>query len=122
VNLYITHPALEDSELEDTDKEALELAEQWLNQSSSYAQEQATRPSTIGHVLSSSPLALLAWYCRHPVELFTLGLICRYRIGEKFLEWSDEEPSLDSILTNVSLYWFTSSHPTSICKRTHVPM
>jgi microsomal epoxide hydrolase len=70
VNLYITHPALEDSQLEDTDREALELAEQWLNQSSSYAQEQATRPSTIGHVLSSSPLALLAWYCRYPVELF----------------------------------------------------
>jgi microsomal epoxide hydrolase len=42
-----------------------------------------TRPSTIGHVLSSNPLALLAW------------------IGEKFLEWSDEDPPLDTILTNV---------------------
>jgi microsomal epoxide hydrolase len=58
VNLYITQPSLEDSQLEDT---ALVKAEEWLNQSSSYAQEQATRPSTIGHVLSSSPLALLAW-------------------------------------------------------------
>lgn len=28
---------------------------------SAYAQMHATRPSTIGHVLASSPLALLAW-------------------------------------------------------------
>lgn len=26
-----------------------------------YAMEQGTRPSTIGHVLASSPIALLAW-------------------------------------------------------------
>lgn len=26
-----------------------------------YATEQGTRPSTIGHVLASSPMALLAW-------------------------------------------------------------
>lgn len=36
------------------------------------------------------------------------------RIGEKFLEWSDQTPSLDEILTNVSLYWFTNSFPRSI--------
>ncbi|KAJ4292651.1 hypothetical protein N0V90_009314 [Kalmusia sp. IMI 367209] len=35
-------------------------------------------------------------------------------IGEKFLEWSDEDPTLDTILTNISLYWFTSSFPRSI--------
>lgn len=36
------------------------------------------------------------------------------RIGEKFLEWSDVDPPLSTILTNVSLYWFTSSFPRSI--------
>jgi len=38
------------------------------------------------------------------------------RIGEKFLEWTDPKttPGLDDILTNISLYWFTSGFPTSI--------
>jgi len=37
-----------------------------------------------------------------------------FRIGEKFLEWSDEDPSLDEILTSVSLYWFTECFARSI--------
>ncbi|KAH7396477.1 epoxide hydrolase-like protein [Pyrenochaeta sp. MPI-SDFR-AT-0127] len=78
------------------EKNALDRAVKWRATGSAYAQEHGTRPSTIGHVLSSNPLALLAW------------------IGEKFLEWTDEDPSLDSILTNVSLYWFTQSFPRSI--------
>lgn len=38
-----------------------------------------------------------------------------FRIGEKFLEWTDDAttPDLDTILTNVSLYWFTGSFPRS---------
>ena len=32
------------------------------------------------------------------------------RIGEKFLEWSDEDPSLDEILMSVSLYWLTDTY------------
>lgn len=61
-----------------------------------YAREHGTRPSTIGLVLSSSPLALLAW------------------IGEKFLAWTDVSPPLDEILDSVTLYWFTSSFPRCI--------
>lgn len=62
-----------------------------------YALEHATRPSTIGLVLSSSPLAALAW------------------VGEKLLEWSDvDDIPLDTILSMVSLYWFTSSLPRCI--------
>ncbi|KAJ5689234.1 hypothetical protein N7462_003626 [Penicillium macrosclerotiorum] len=56
----------------------------------------STRPATIGAVISSSPLALLAW------------------IGEKFLEWSEEDVSIDEILTDVSLYWFTDCFPRCI--------
>lgn len=57
-----------------------------------YALEHGTRPATIGLVLSSSPLALLAW------------------IGEKHLEWSDtDDIPLDKILSMITLYWFTSS-------------
>jgi len=37
-----------------------------------------------------------------------------HRIGEKFLEWTDEDPSLDTILDSVTLYWLTQSFPRAI--------
>jgi microsomal epoxide hydrolase len=43
------------------EKEKLEKVATWRKSSSAYAQEHGTRPATIGHVLSSNPLALLAW-------------------------------------------------------------
>ncbi|KAK4899675.1 hypothetical protein LTR27_002941 [Elasticomyces elasticus] len=61
-----------------------------------YAREHGIRPSTIGLVLSSSPVALLAW------------------VGERFLQWSDTSPPLNEILDSVSLYWFTDSFPRAI--------
>lgn len=63
-----------------------------------YAIEHGTRPATIGLVLSSSPVAQLAW------------------IGEKFLAWSDPAtaPPLDTILASVSLYCLAGCYPTSI--------
>lgn len=36
------------------------------------------------------------------------------RIGEKMIDWSDETPSMETILANVSLYWFTGCYPSSI--------
>lgn len=36
------------------------------------------------------------------------------RIGEKFIEWSDETPSLDEILDDITLYWFTETFPRCI--------
>jgi hypothetical protein len=36
------------------------------------------------------------------------------RIGEKFLEWSDTDPSDEEILRAVSLYWLTDTFPRSI--------
>lgn len=39
----------------------LERGKQWVAQGMGYATMHATRPGTIGLVLSSSPLALLAW-------------------------------------------------------------
>jgi microsomal epoxide hydrolase len=38
----------------------------------------------------------------------------KHRIGEKFIEWSDTNPSLDHIILNISLYWFTGGFPRSI--------
>ncbi|KAF2259527.1 epoxide hydrolase-like protein [Lojkania enalia] len=78
------------------EQKALARAATFRETGFAYGQEHATRPSTIGLVLSTNPLALLAW------------------IAEKFLEWTDDSPPLSTILTNVSLYWFTSSFPRSI--------
>lgn len=30
------------------------------------------------------------------------------------IDWSDETPSIETILGNVSLYWFTGCYPSSI--------
>ncbi|KAG9205567.1 hypothetical protein G6514_008209 [Epicoccum nigrum] len=96
LNMMTASDQPDESKLSDLEKTALKSGNAWRQTGSAYAQEHATRPSTIGSVLSSNPLALLAW------------------IGEKFLEWSDTDPSLTHILTNISLYWFTSSILTSL--------
>ena len=63
----------------------------FLEFGSAYAREHGTRTATIGLVLSSSPLALLSW------------------IGEKYLEWTDKDPSLETILDSVTLYFLTDT-------------
>jgi len=94
---FITSAEQPDIEkLSTSDKKLLERGMRFRESGMAYAMEHGSRPSTIGHVLSSSPLALLAW------------------IGEKFIEWTDTTPSLDHILTNISLYWFTGGFPRSI--------
>lgn len=86
----------DDAELSQLEKKGLERAAWFEKLGSAYALLHATRPSTIGLAFSTSPLALLAW------------------IGEKFLDWTDETPPLDTILESVSLYWLTDTFPTSI--------
>jgi pimeloyl-ACP methyl ester carboxylesterase len=53
----------------------------------------ATRPQTISYALTDSPAGLLAW------------------MGEKFTEWADPRSAitLDQILADVSIYWFTAT-------------
>jgi len=53
----------------------------------------ATRPQTISYALTDSPAGLLAW------------------IAEKFTEWADPRSTitLDQILADVSIYWFTAT-------------
>lgn len=73
-------------------------AQEFFVTGDAYAKEHGTRPGTISAVLSSNPMALLAW------------------IGEKMIHWADDrEPiPLDTILLNASLYWFTRCFPRSI--------
>ncbi|KAF2665188.1 epoxide hydrolase 1 [Microthyrium microscopicum] len=82
--------------ISDAEKEGMQRIKDWQNTGAAYAREHGTRPSTIGLVLSSSPLALLAW------------------IGEKFLEWTDTDPDDMETLRSVSLYWLTDSFPRCI--------
>lgn len=77
------------------DQRVLARAGDFQKSAAAYAYEQGTRPATIGLVLATNPLGLLAW------------------IGEKFLAWTDEDPSLDTILEAVSLWWFTETMPRS---------
>lgn len=44
------------------EREGLIRGERFMTDGFAYALEHATRPSTISHVLASSPLALLAWF------------------------------------------------------------
>ncbi|OJD32326.1 epoxide hydrolase [Diplodia corticola] len=78
--------------------EKMQSAKQFVTTGMDYANLHGNKPSTVGLAIGSSPVALLAW------------------IGEKMLAWSDPAtaPSLDEILLNISIYWFTGCYPTSI--------
>ncbi|GKU09059.1 unnamed protein product [Fusarium langsethiae] len=105
INLCMIPEPVDDvtDEVTEAEKEGLIRGEEFMTRGSAYAITHATKPSTIGLVLSSSPLALLTW------------------IGEKFRDWTDEAPPMDEILTSVSLYWLTDTFPTSIYAYRQMP-
>lgn len=86
----------EEDGLTDAEKKGVQRINDFGTLGNAYAREHGTRPATIGLVLSSSPIALLAW------------------IGEKFQQWTDETPPIDEILDGATLYWFTESFPRAI--------
>lgn len=87
---------INEADINDAEKKGLKRMKEFVETGSAYVQGHGTRPSTIGFVLASSPLALLAW------------------IGEKFIAWTDETPSLEDILDDMTLCWFTQSFPRCI--------
>jgi pimeloyl-ACP methyl ester carboxylesterase len=86
-----------------TDEEQADLADlgRFAGTEAAYANEQGTKPQTVGVGLDDSPAGLLAW------------------IVEKFRGWSDCEGdpetvfTRDQLLTNVMLYWVTRSATSS---------
>jgi pimeloyl-ACP methyl ester carboxylesterase len=82
-----------------TADEARYLAEldHWLKEETGYQWIQGTRPQTLAYALSDSPSGLAAW------------------IFEKFRAWTDcggdpeQAIALDTMLANISLYWFTGA-------------
>jgi pimeloyl-ACP methyl ester carboxylesterase len=71
--------------------------QRWIDEENGYGHIQGTKPQTLAMALSDSPLGLAAW------------------IVEKFRGWSDrgdhDDPrfTLDELLTNISVYWFTNT-------------
>jgi len=119
VNLWITGPPRDwtpESVVDPLEKEGLELTARFFQTGAAYMSEHATRPATVGLALSSSPLALLAWFVLHSLKHTANSntLLIGIRIGEKFLDWVDQELDLDIILESVMLYWLTQSYPRSL--------
>jgi len=90
-----------DASLTDEEQEDLKAMRLFVKEESGYANEQATKPQTLGVALNDSPAGLLAW------------------IVEKFRAWSDcgGHPencfTRDQMLTNVMLYWATQTSASS---------
>jgi hypothetical protein len=93
-------------EMSEDDKASLTEVEQarlarmanFLSEGNGYFGIQSTRPQTLSFALTDSPVGQLAW------------------IMEKFKEWTgsdrdlpEDAISLDTVLTDVSLYWFTKT-------------
>lgn len=79
------------------EREWLDQIADWVKERSGYSTIQGTRPQTLAYGLTDSPAGLAAW------------------IAEKFRAWSDNDGSIesaiprDSMLANISLYWFTGA-------------
>jgi pimeloyl-ACP methyl ester carboxylesterase len=96
VNAFVAFPSGDPAEtqgLTEPEQGRLQRLSHWNSERSGYAQIQATRPQTLAYALVDSPVGQLAWNT----------------------EWFDDygnnigaiDP--DAILTNVTLYWLTST-------------
>ncbi|MGH3681555.1 MAG: epoxide hydrolase family protein [Natronosporangium sp.] len=91
-------PPIELAGLSDPDRARAERFNRFQADGLGYLHLQATRPQTLGYLLTDSPVGQLAW------------------IVEKFQEWTDPAAALpedavdrDQLLTLASIYWFTGS-------------
>jgi len=90
-----------DASLTDEEQADLTAMRLFVKEESGYANEQGTKPQTLGVALNDSPAGLLAW------------------IVEKMRAWSDcgGHPencfTRDQMLTNVMLYWATQTSASS---------
>ena len=75
----------------------IELNEKWDEEEGAYAHQQRTRPQTLAMGLNDSPLGLAAWI----IEKWRAWSDCDGEVGARF--------SMDELLTNVSIYWFTET-------------
>lgn len=97
VNMPLAERPKDPVELTDDEKADLGAFAHFRDEESGYAQEQMTKPQTLGAGLNDSPAGLLAW------------------IVEKFRAWSDCDGNpencftRDQLITNVMTYWVTQT-------------
>jgi pimeloyl-ACP methyl ester carboxylesterase len=102
LNMPIADPPDELVTLADDEKADLAAMAQFRREESGYAQEQGTKPQTVGVALNDSPAGLLAWAV------------------EKFRTWSDCDGhpenafTRDQLITNVMTYWVTQTITSSV--------
>ncbi len=101
LNMAIASRPEDAGPLADEDQADLAAMQRFQREESGYANEQSTKPQTLGIALNDSPAGLLAW------------------IVEKFRTWSDCDGhpenvfTRDQLLTNVMLYWCTQTSASS---------
>ena len=102
LNMPLADPPGEQIPLTDEEQADLAAVSYFRREESGYAQEQGTKPQTLGVALNDSPAGLLAW------------------IVEKFRTWSDCDGHLantftrDQLITNVMTYWVTQTISSSV--------
>ncbi|MFA5939471.1 MAG: epoxide hydrolase family protein [Sinimarinibacterium sp.] len=101
LNLPLVRPRKPDAELSPAEARMLEQLEFYARWDSGYAQQQSTRPQTLGYALADSPAGQAAW------------------IYEKFQAWTDNTGNPESTLTademldNIMLYWLPNAAASS---------
>jgi epoxide hydrolase len=89
----------DDATLTDLERDWLASGQAYGTDNRGYAEQQRTRPQTLGYALVDSPAGQLAW------------------IAEKFRAWTDGpgfgSVSVDRLLDTVSTYWLTASGASS---------
>lgn len=98
---YVPSPLAQISSISAEEAEFKGIKDDWLSKEGGYSHIHATKPLSIASGLNDSPAGLAAW------------------IYEKFHTWTDRKNaaktlSLDDILTNISIYWFTGTIYSSI--------
>jgi epoxide hydrolase len=97
LNMPIAGPPEESVPLTEPEEADLAALAHFRREESGYAQEQGSKPQTLGVALNDSPAGLLAW------------------IIEKFRTWSDCDGhpenvfTRDQLITNVMTYWVTQT-------------
>ena len=98
VNYLPTRPVPDaDIELSATDEARLDKIRQLIANRPPYQALQALTPQTIGYALTDSPVGQLVW------------------IAERFAQWTDPRSPIsdERMLTNISLYWLTTTAASS---------
>jgi pimeloyl-ACP methyl ester carboxylesterase len=101
VNMAIASPPSDPVPLTKEEQADMAAMQEFMREEAAYANEQGTKPQTLGAALNDSPAGLLAW------------------IVEKFRTWSDcdGDPlncfTRDQLITNVMLYWVTQTATSS---------